>query len=74
MSANAGWNKLNHAMSTLREMYDQTENDWRDQVRQEFAEEYLEPLSAQVGVTLRGIKRLEEVLRTARRQCSANRE
>jgi hypothetical protein len=73
MSANAGWNKLNLAMRTLREKWDNTEADWRDQVRTEFAEEFLEPLDAQVAVTLRGIKRLEETLRAVRRQCSDNR-
>jgi hypothetical protein len=61
-------------MSALREKWDQTEPDWRDQVREEFAAEYLEPLETQVAVTLRGIKRLEEVLRAVRRQCSDSRE
>jgi hypothetical protein len=74
MSANAGWNKLNHALATLREKWDQTEPEWRDQVRREFAEEYLEPLEIQVSVTLRGIKRLEETLRAAKRQCSDSRK
>jgi hypothetical protein len=74
MSANAGWNKLNHAMQVLREKWDQSEPAWRDQVRTEFAEEYLEPLESQVAVTLRGIKRLEETLRAARRQCSPSRD
>jgi hypothetical protein len=61
-------------MKTLREKWDNTEADWRDQVRAEFAEEFLEPLDSQVSATLRGIKRLEETLRAVRRQCSAERE
>lgn len=74
MSANAGWNKLNLALRTLHEKWDNTEADWRDQVRADFAEEFLEPLDRQVSATLRGIKRLEETLRAVRRQCSAERE
>lgn len=74
MSANAGWNKLNMAMQTLREKWDGTEGEWRDQVRAEFSDEFLEPLGDQVSATLRGIKRLEETLRTVRRQCSGERE
>lgn len=74
MSANAGWNKLNSAIRTLRERVDHTEDDWRDQVRKNFIEEYLEPLDSQVAVTLRGIKQLEEVLRRLRRECSDSRE
>ena len=69
MSANAGWNKLNSAIHTLRERVDRTEDDWRDQVRRDFLEQHLEPLVCQVGVTLRGIKHLEEVLRRVRREC-----
>lgn len=61
-------------MQTLREKWDQTEGTWRDQVRAEFAEEFLEPLESQVSATLRGIKRLEEVLRSVRRHCSPDRE
>ena len=61
-------------MRTLREKWDQTEADWRDQVRRDFADEFLDPLGLQVSTTLRGIKRLEETLRAVRRQCSGSRE
>ena len=74
MSANAGWNKLNKAMHTLREKWDLTEADWRDQVREEFSRDHVEPVQLQVSSTLRGIKRLEEVLSRIRRECSASRE
>jgi hypothetical protein len=74
MSANAGWNKLNSAIHTLRERVDRTEDDWRDQVRRDFVEQYLEPLDGQVRATLRSIKQLEEVLRRVRRECGDARE
>jgi hypothetical protein len=74
MSANAGWNKLNSAIHTLRERVDRTEDDWQDGVRRGFVEEVIEPLNDQVGVTLRGIKNLEEVLRRVRRECGDERD
>lgn len=74
MSANAGWNKLNKATLTLREKWDLTEADWRDQVRLEFQRDQVEPVQLQVSATLRGIKRLEEVLSRIRRDCSASRD
>lgn len=74
MSANAGWNKLNSAVRSLRDRADRTEDLWHDQVRQDFIEEYLEPLQGQVTITLRGIKQMEEVLRRLRRECGDTRE
>lgn len=74
MSANAGWNKLNRGIHALREKWDNSEVDWRDQVRIEFGNEQIEPITLQVSATLRGIKRLEEVLARVKRDCSASRD
>lgn len=74
MSANSGWNKLNKSTHTLREKWDLTEADWRDQVRAEFQRDHIEPVQLQVSATLRGIKRLEEVLSRIRRDCSVSRD
>lgn len=74
MSAEAGWNKLAHARKTLRETYDLTESDWRDQVRREFREHHLDPLEVQVEATLRAMREIGAVLRTVRRECAAHRD
>lgn len=74
MSANAGWNKLNSAIRSLRARADRTEDLWQDQVRRDFIEQTLAPIESQVAITLRGIKQMEEVLRHLRRECGDARE
>jgi hypothetical protein len=74
MSAGAGWAKLNKSMKTLREKWDGSESDWRDNVRLEFGRDVIEPIELQVGATLRAIKRLEEELNHLRRDCGPSRD
>ena len=44
--------------------------EWRDAVSQDFEENHLAPLEAQVVATLRAIDRLGPVLSQAHRECS----
>ena len=74
MSVNTGWNKLNKSMQTLREKWDASADEWRDQVRQEFGREHVEPLGIDVSTTLRGMKQIEEVLNRIHRECGETRE
>jgi hypothetical protein len=67
--AQSGWNKINHAMRTLSDKWDQTEAGWRDQKRVEFEKTCIDPLRAEVEASLRAIKALSEILGRARREC-----
>ncbi len=69
MNGNSGWNKLNDAMKTLAEAWDQTESGWRDFKRVEFEKHSIAPIESQVGATLRGMQQLNEVLSRLRREC-----
>ncbi len=74
MSASAGANKLGKSIQTLREKWDLTEADWRDQKRLELAHDLIEPLEVDVQTAMRGMKRLDEILARIRRECSPSRD
>lgn len=72
--ASAGWNKLNKAMQTLSEKWDQTETGWRDMKRIEFEKDCIRPIESRVAASLRAMLQLSEVLARVRRECQDDRE
>ena len=69
MSVAAGSSKLNLALKTLRQRWEETKTWWTDPVSQAFEENHWRPLEAQVLATLRGIDRLAQDLAQARQEC-----
>ena len=61
-------------MQTLREKWDLTEADWRDQKRVELGKDLVDPLQLDVNAAMRAMKRLDEALSRIRRECSPSRE
>ena len=74
MSAAAGANKLGKSIQTLIEKWDLTEADWRDQKRNEFGKDLIDPLQNDVSAAMRAMKRLDEALNQIRRQCAPSQE
>ena len=70
MYVGSGTAKLRHATRTLRQRWDETEDDWRDRVREDFERIRLEPLDSQANSTLRAMQNLCDVLSRAYRECS----
>jgi hypothetical protein len=62
MKLTTGRIKLNSAMKTLAQDWEDTKPGWNDPVCQKFEEDYMEPLAEQVKTTLRAIDRLSEVV------------
>ena len=70
MYVGSGTSKLRHASRTLRTRWDDTEESWRDSVREDFERTRLEPLDTQANLTLRAMQALCDVLARAYRDCS----
>jgi hypothetical protein len=70
MSLNAGWVELNDALKKMRQLWDETKQDWNDPASRDFEEHGWQPLEAHVVAALRAIDRLAPVLARAQRDCS----
>ena len=70
MYVGAGTSKLRHAAKTLRSRWDETEDAWRDSVRQDFERKRLEPIESQAHSTLRAMQTLCDVMSRIYRECS----
>lgn len=70
MYVGAGTSKLRHAIRTLRERWDASEDGWRDAVRQDFERTRMLPLDTQANSTLRAMQTLCDVLSRVYRECS----
>jgi hypothetical protein len=66
----AGIPKLQHALKSLRTAADQTEDDWRDALRDDFLREYVEPLLEKANVTLRAMDQLADLFARIQRDCT----
>jgi len=66
----SGAARLNHALRTLRERWDDTQGYWSDQVARDFEKNHLIPLEAQAKNAIVGMDKLAEVLVKLRRDCS----
>ena len=70
MSVMDGAAGLKSALKDLEVAWQRSKDGWNDQVRHQFEKNHIEPLVAQVRVTLSGISRLAEVLARLQRDCS----
>jgi len=73
MRLSTGRIKLNSAMKTLALRWDETKAGWKDPVSRDLDEQFFEPLSQQVGATLRAIDRLAQVIDRAYQELDAER-
>ena len=62
--------RLNHALKTLRERWDETKGYWSDEVARDFEKNHLVPLESQTNNAIRGMEKLAEVLNKLRHDCS----
>ena len=65
----AGQSKLNHSLKSLREKWDIAQEHWKDRVRVEFEERYLQELEERVRATTGAMERLGEMLSRAEKEC-----
>ena len=70
MYVGSGTSKLRHAVKTLRAQWDQTEDGWRDSIRQDFEDKRINPLESQAMSTVRAMQTLCDVLSRVYRECS----
>jgi hypothetical protein len=69
MSLAVSSTQLNDAMDTLKVHWERTTPLWRDVVRQDFEENYWEPLQPQVESALKALDQMMQVLGKMRREC-----
>jgi hypothetical protein len=70
VSLNSAWIELNNARKTIRLAWEETRQQWKDRVGQDFEENHWAPLDAQVDAALRALDILAPILATAQRECS----
>jgi hypothetical protein len=66
----SGSARLNHALKTLRERWDDTKGYWSDEVARDFEKNHLAPLETQSNTAIRGMEKLAEVFSKMRHDCS----
>jgi hypothetical protein len=66
----AGWAQLNLALKTVRLHWEEVQAGWKDPVRQDFEENFWEPLEPQVRAALKGIDGLAQALAQMQHECS----
>lgn len=69
MSASVGQVRLKHALATLRQRLNATREQWSDQAREDFENEYIVPLDATIRKAIDALGRIGEVSSAARREC-----
>ena len=65
-----GSSKLQNAAKTLGQAWEVTEDDWRDNVRAEFAAKRIEPMVDQATRTIRAMDTLADLFARINRDCS----
>ena len=65
----AGSARLNYALKTLRERWDETKTQWADKVAQDFEKNHLDPLENQSVNAMRGMEKLSEILHKVKQDC-----
>ena len=66
----SGGGRLQHALKRLREHWDETKQQWSDQVSREFEQKHLIPLEQQTTSTVHGMGKIAEVIAKVRQECS----
>ncbi len=69
MSVAAGRYQLANAFKSFKQEWDGTENVWRDVVRKDFAEAFIDPLSARVASVLTAMDRFDQALAQMKQDC-----
>lgn len=69
MNLDVGRFRLYSGHKTLQERWEQTRLSWSDAVRQEFAEDFFDPIEPAVSATLAAIDRLSQVLVRMKSDC-----
>jgi hypothetical protein len=70
MNLSTGPTKLSGALKKAMIAWEQTEQEWRDSVRDQFEAKYLRPLEDELKNTVREMGTLAEVFAKAERDCS----
>ncbi len=70
MGTSPGAAKLQRALKDLREAWHLLKEQWRDKVRDEFAERYITPIQMQSLQVLTAAEKLGTTLARAKRDCS----
>ncbi len=66
----SGIGKLSHASKSLREAWDATEREWRDQVRLDFEKNYIDPALNDSSRALRAMDDLADLFARIHRDLS----
>jgi uncharacterized protein YukE len=61
--------RLALAMKTLTKAVDEADEHWNDDASRRFHETYLLPLDARMREALEAVRRLEQILASAEREC-----
>jgi hypothetical protein len=61
---------LEKALQDLQQAFRSTGEAWRDQTRDDFARQHLDPLTGRVRETSRALAQLNHLIAEARRACS----
>jgi hypothetical protein len=65
-----GSTKLQYSLKNLRKHWEEAQEGWADQVRQDFDDRHLKPMETQVSATMRSMDKLAEVMAKMRQECS----
>ena len=68
-NVSSGYATLNHALKTMRILWDETRIEWNDPVGRAFHEQQWEPLEGRVVAALRAMDRLIPTLAQMQRDC-----
>jgi len=66
----AGSSRLNYALKTLRERWQDTRESWADQVARDFEKNHLLPLESESNTAIKGMEKLNEILGKLKQDCS----
>lgn len=66
----AGVGKLEHTRKSLLVTWERTEDEWRDQVREEMGRQHVEPLLDQMEAALREMDQLADLFGKIYRDCT----
>lgn len=66
----SGANRLHASFRTLQLAWQHTAEQWHDATRHEFEAMYLEPMEPEVKAAVDAIRRMDQVLAKAHRECA----
>jgi len=70
----SGSGRLHDALEILLIRWEQTKEQWHDQVRVDFEREYLDPLAPRVTALIERINGLSQLIVKARQECADSHE